>query len=168
MPVKRSQLWAGILSPPIALSGIGVAILINHSWWRLTENAISDLGRVGLPYNWVMNVPLFLSAILAIYYAFGLLNYLDTPLSKSGIVLFILGLIFLAGIAAFPEGTDPHYYVSWGFFICGSLGFLITGLGISIEKNKRFGVFTVVLFTTEVLLVKWHFRCLTALPLRSS
>ncbi|AEK71984.1 membrane protein, conserved [Thermococcus sp. 4557] len=156
--MKKSQLWAGILSPPIALGGIGVAIIINRSWWRLTDNAISDLGKVGLPYSWVMNVPLFISAVLAIYYAVGLFKEITNPVSKLGIGVFIIGLAFLAGIAVFPEGTEPHYHVSWGFFLAGSVGFLIAGASLWLEGRGRFGAFTVLLFTAEVLLARWAFK----------
>jgi len=156
--MKKSQLWAGILSPPLALGGIGVAIIIHRSWWRLTDNAISDLGKVGLPYNWVMNVPLFISAILAIYYAVDLFNELKNTVSKIGIGVFITALFFLVGIAIFPEGTKPHYAVSWGFFLAGSVGFLITGIGLWLEGQRKFGAFTVLLFIVEVLLARWAFN----------
>ncbi|NJE01444.1 DUF998 domain-containing protein [Thermococcus sp. JdF3] len=155
--MKKSQLLAGILSPPIALGGIGAAILINRSWWSLTDNAISDLGKVGLPHSWVMNVPLLISAILTIYYALDLLGEMKNLVSRLGVLVFILGLFFLAGIAVFPEGTEPHYHVSWGFFAAGSLGFLMAGAGMWFEGNRRFGIFTVLLFAVEVLLARWAF-----------
>ncbi|WP_367884320.1 hypothetical protein [Thermococcus sp. JCM 11816] len=47
--MKRSQLWAGLIAPLVAYSGILTAIYVNRSWWRLTDNAISDLGKLGLP-----------------------------------------------------------------------------------------------------------------------
>jgi len=156
--MRKNQLWAGIASPIIALSGIAVAIIINRSWWSLTDNAISDLGKVGLPHSWVMNVPLLISAILAIYYALGLLKEMKNPVSKLGVLVFILGLFFLAGIAIFPEGTGPHYEVSWGFFLAGSIGFLIAGVGIGFEGDKKFGIFTVIVFTIEAVLTKWAFN----------
>ncbi|ASI98628.1 DUF998 domain-containing protein [Thermococcus celer] len=155
--MRKDQLLAGILSPLIALTGIGAAIAINRSWWRLTDNAISDLGRVGLQYNWVMNVPLLITALLAIYYATGLLKEFKNPVTRVGVGIFILGLVFLAGIALFPEGTEPHYWVSWGFFIAGSVGFLIAGIGLWMEGLGKFGLFTVLLFTAEVILAKWAF-----------
>ncbi|WP_297436340.1 DUF998 domain-containing protein [Thermococcus sp.] len=163
--MKRSQLWAGILSPPIALGGIGVAILINRPWWRLTDNAISDLGKVGLPYNWVMNVPLFISAILAIYYAAGLFGEVKNRVFRLGIALFMIGLAFLAGVALFPEGTEPHYHVSWGFFLAGSVGYLIAGAGLWPEGLRKFGAFTTLLFTAEVLLARWAFEIFTGVAI---
>ncbi|CAD5244510.1 DUF998 domain-containing protein [Thermococcus camini] len=156
--MKRGQLWAGILSPQVALGGIGIAIMINRSWWKLTDNAISDLGKVGLPYNWVMNVPLFISAVLAIYYAAGLFGEVKNRVFRLGIALFVIGLVFLAGVALFPEGTGPHYHVSWGFFLAGSIGYLIAGAGLWLEGLRKFGAFTVLLFTAEVLLARWTFR----------
>ncbi|NJE76865.1 DUF998 domain-containing protein [Thermococcus sp. ES12] len=155
--MRKSQLWAGITSPIIALSGIAAAIIINRSWWSLTDNAISDLGKVGLPHSWVMNVPLLISAILAIYYVMGLFKEVKNPISKLGVGVFMLGLFFLAGIAVFPEGTGPHYEVSWGFFAAGSLGFLMAGAGMWFEGDRRFGIFTVLLFAIEVLLARWAF-----------
>ncbi|NJE31439.1 DUF998 domain-containing protein [Thermococcus sp. 18S1] len=163
--MKKSQPWAGILSPPIALGGIGAAIIINRSWWRLTDNAISDLGKVGLPYSGVMNVPLFISAVLAIYYAVGLFREVKNPLSKLGIGVFIIGLAFLAGIAVFPEGTEPHYHVSWGFFLAGSVGYLIAGAGLWLEGLRKFGAFTALLFTAEVLLARWAFETFTGVAI---
>ncbi|WP_258084118.1 DUF998 domain-containing protein [Thermococcus thermotolerans] len=163
--MKRSQLWAGILSPLISLGGIGAAIMINRPWWRLTDNAISDLGKVGLPYNWVMNVPLFISAILAIYYAVGLFGEVKNTVFRLGIAVFIIGLAFLAGVAIFPEGTGPHYHVSWGFFLAGSLGFLIAGAGLWLEGMRKFGAFTALLFTAEVLLARWAFETFTGVAI---
>ncbi|WP_297552281.1 DUF998 domain-containing protein, partial [Thermococcus sp.] len=125
--MRKSQLLAGIFAPIVALTGIGTAILINRSWWRLTDNAISDLGKLGLPHNWVLNVSLIVSAIMAIYYAVGLVGEVSNTIEKLGVGVLIVGLAFLALIGLFPEGTSPHYYVSWGFFVFSSLGFLITG-----------------------------------------
>ena len=153
--MKKSQLYAGILAPVVALAGIGVGVFLNRSWWHLTENAISDLGRLGLRYNWVLNVSLVISAVLAIYYAIGLLGEVKNLIEKAGIVIFIVGLGFLALIGIFPEGTSPHYYVSWGFFVFSSLGLLIAGIGIGLSGEKGLAVFTVALFITGWVLATW-------------
>ena len=155
--MRKSQFWAGVISPLIALSGIGTAIQINRSWWRITENAISDLGRVGLPNNWVLNVSLILTALLGGYYVTGLFPILKNGLEKAGVAVFSLGLVSLALIGLFPEGTSPHYTVSWGFFIFASLGYLIAGIGFWIEGHRNIGIFTVSLFVVEVVLAKWAF-----------
>ncbi len=153
--MRKGQLLAGILAPQIALAGIGTAIFINRSWWRLTDNAISDLGRLGLPNNWVLNVSLIVSALLAIYYAVGLIGEANNTVERTGTGIFILGLIFLALIGLFPEGTSPHYYVSWGFFVFSSLGFLVTGVGMGLSGEKGLAVFSIVLFTVGWTLALW-------------
>jgi len=156
--MRRDQLYAGLLAPVIALTGIGVAISINRSWWSLTENAISDLGKVGLPNNWVLNTSLVLASILGIYYALGLFRDVKNPVERAGIGLFTLGLVFLAMIGLFPEGTSPHYYVSWAFFILASSGFLVAGIGMGFKGEKKMALFTASLFLTGWILAIWAKR----------
>lgn len=153
--MKKSQFYAGFLAPLVAFSGIGAAAYINRSWWRITENAISDLGRVGLPSNWVLNVSLITTAALAIYYAIGLFTLLRNDVEKAGIAIFILGLAFLALIGLFPEGTSPHFTVSWGFFVITSIGLLVTGLGMGLSERKGLTAFTVIIFVLGWALGLW-------------
>ena len=155
--MRRDQLYAGVVAPLIGFFGMGTAAYINRSWWSVTDNAISDLGKVGLPYNWVLNVSLVLTALLGVYYTAGLFPLLKNSVEKAGIAVFSLGLVFLALIGLFPEGTSPHYTVSWGFFIFGSIGYLTAGLGIWLEGNRGIGILTVSLFIVEVALAKWAF-----------
>ncbi|AHF80471.1 DUF998 domain-containing protein [Thermococcus paralvinellae] len=158
MPMRKSQQLAGLCAPFIGLGGIFTAIFIHRSWWSLTENAISDLGKVGLPYNWVMNVPIVVAAVLGIYYALGLFKEAKHPTIKLGIGIFILGLVFLAGIGIFPEGTSPHYYVSWGFFITASLGIMVAGIGLYLEGEKQLGIITVIIFVLSWIFGFWAMR----------
>ncbi|WP_297518152.1 DUF998 domain-containing protein [Thermococcus sp.] len=159
--MRKSQLYSGFLGPLVAFVGIWTAAYINRSWWRITENAISDLGRVGLPNNWVLNISLITTAVLIIYYAIGLFALLRNGVEKAGVVIFVLGLVFLALIGLFPEGTSPHYYVSWAFFITAGFGFLIAGVGALSSGKRAFGWFSAVLFVTGWVLAIWakgHFR----------
>ena len=153
--MNRSQLYAGFLAPLVAISGIGAAAYINRSWWSIMDNAISDLGRVGLPSSWVLNVSLALTALLGVYYTVGLFSLLKNGVERAGVAVFFIGLVFLALIGLFPEGTSPHYTVSWGFFIFASFGYLTAGLGFWMEGRRDIGVLTVSLFVIEVVLAKW-------------
>lgn len=105
--MKRSQLWAGLIAPLVAYSGILTAIYVNRSWWRLTDNAISDLGKLGLPNNWLLNVPLVITAVLAIYYALGVLDMARNSVEKAGIWVLIAGFVFLALIGIFQREHRP-------------------------------------------------------------
>ncbi|ACS34364.1 DUF998 domain-containing protein [Thermococcus gammatolerans] len=159
--MERSQLIAGILSPIVGPGGVFAAILIHRSWWRVTENAISDLGKIGLSYNWVMNLGLIISASLGLYYISGLWKELKGALQRMGVVVFAIGLIFLAGIGLFPEGTGPHYYVSWGFFVACSIGMLLIGIGLYFQGEKTLGLLAFAIFTVGWILALWaksHFR----------
>ncbi|MBP1912958.1 putative membrane protein [Thermococcus stetteri] len=156
--MRKSQLWAGLIAPLVAYSGILTAIYVNRSWWRLTDNAISDLGKLGLPHNWLLNVPLVITAVLAIYYASGLLGTAGNSVEKAGIWILIVGFVFLALIGLFPEGTSPHYYVSWGFFLTASFGLLIAGVGMGISGDRKMLYFTVVLFVLAWILALWAMR----------
>ncbi|WP_297417668.1 DUF998 domain-containing protein [Thermococcus sp.] len=153
--MRKSQLYSGFLGPLVAFVGIWTAAYINRSWWRITENAISDLGRVGLPNNWVLNISLITTAVLIIYYAIGLFALLRNGVEKAGVVIFVLGLVFLALIGFFPEGTSPHYYVSWAFFVTTSVGLLVAGLGMGLSGRRGLATFTVVIFTLGWILGLW-------------
>ncbi|WP_010477326.1 DUF998 domain-containing protein [Thermococcus zilligii] len=156
--MRNSHLLAGILAPIVGLGGVFAAIAINRSWWRLTENAISDMGRVGLKYNWVMNASLVLAALLGIYYATWLIKRSRNALERAGIVIFAIGLAFLAAIGIFPEGTSPHHYVSWAFFLTASLGLLIAGAGMGIAGNREILYSTIAIFALAWILALWAMR----------
>ncbi len=159
--MERKHKMAGILAPIVGLGGVFVAILIHRSWWRPTENAISDLGRVDLSYNWVLNISLVIAAVLALYYLHGLWEEFKGPIQKIGATIFAAGLLSLAGIGVFPEGMGPHYYVSWGFFVACSIGMLLIGIGFYVQGERTFGLFTFAIFTVGWILALWaksHFR----------
>ncbi len=159
--MKKSKLYAGLLAPLVAFTGIWVAAHINRSWWTLTNNAISDLGKLGLPYNWILNGSLVATAILGIYYATGLLGDAKNQVERTGIWIFVVALVFLGLIGLFPEGTSPHYYVSWAFFLISALGIAVTGVGFLISGEKKLCGFTLMLLAIGVPLAFWakgHFQ----------
>ncbi|ASJ02376.1 hypothetical protein A3L09_03470 [Thermococcus profundus] len=156
--MRKSQLQAGLVAPLVAYSGILTAIYVNRSWWKLTDNAISDLGKVGLSNKWLLNVPLVVTAALAIYYAAGLLETARNSIEKAGTGMLIAGFAFLALIGIFPEGTSPHYYVSWCFFLTAGFGFLIAGVGMGLAGERGMLYFTVALFVLAWILSVWAMR----------
>ncbi len=153
--MKKSHLYAGFLAPIVAFTGIVIAAYINHSWWTITDNAISDLGKLGLPHNWILDVSLITAGILGIYYATGLLEETKNRLESTGTWIFIVGLAFLATIGLFPEGTPPHYYVSWAFFLISATGIAVTGSGFLLSGRKELGLFTYALLAIGVPLAFW-------------
>ncbi len=154
--MERSRLAAGVLAPVVAMGGIGVAAYINRSWWHLTENAISDLGKVGLAHNYVLNVSFVVASALMIYSLTGWKT--KGRVERAGLIIFGIGIAFLALIGIFPEGTAPHYYVSWLFFLISSIGLLIAGIGMEISGREGMGVFSIALFVTLWGIAIWAMK----------
>ncbi|OYT59902.1 hypothetical protein B6U71_01875 [Euryarchaeota archaeon ex4484_178] len=154
--MERKYIYSGIISPLIGFLFIGIAIYLNSSWWKLTDNAISDLGNIyheWVNYPWVLSVGLIIAGSGMAYFAHGLQREFS-GLARYGAFILYVGMIFLALIGVFPEGTPPHWYVSWLFFLISSFGMLITGLGL-IKKNMGFGIFSIVLFILGWILASW-------------
>jgi len=165
--MKKSQIYAALLSPWIGIVGILIAIYLNSSWWALTDNAISDLGNIKRPWvnhPYVLNTTLMIAGACITYFLIFLFMELKSKIAKAGAGIFILGAISLFLIGVFPEeasilGFEPHYYVSWGFFFLGSLGMLIIGISALLERETRhFGVFTVLLYIMGWIIVELQFR----------
>ncbi len=141
---------AGVLSPITAFMSIGLAIL-THPWFSFQNNAISDLGRVGLEGNYILNCGFIVSGLLGLLFAYGLVKSQKRRLGKIGGVVFGLGIFSLFLIGTFPEGTAPHFYVSLGFFLLSSFGMLLKGID-ELRENRIFGIFTIALFSLGWLL----------------
>ncbi|CAB49163.1 DUF998 domain-containing protein [Pyrococcus abyssi] len=142
----------GILGPIIALAGVVFAYLLNRDWWSITENAISDLGRVGLPNNWVMNCGLIIGGLLLLGYGAWRLKKSKNP----GWAIYVVGSVFLVLIGVFPEGTEWHYEVSWGFFVSMFAAMLI--ISISILKKSRLGFLGLAVFCVSLPLALFSLK----------
>ncbi|MFA4663431.1 DUF998 domain-containing protein [Pyrococcus kukulkanii] len=142
------------IGPVISVGGVLLSYLIHRDWWRITENAISDLGKVGLPYNWVMNASLIIGALLLIIFSASMIVKREKLQWKVSFSLYLLGMIFLALVGIFPEGTSPHYEVSWGFFIFTFLAVLATSISLLLEGDKT-GVLGIIIFAIGVPLSLW-------------
>ncbi len=162
----RYPIYAALLAPWVGLIGILIAISLNP-WWSLTDNAISDLGNIKRPwvsYPYVLNTALMLAGALIIYFLQWLILHLRDSLAKFGTFIFLLGSISLFLIGVFPEeaeifGVEPHYYVSWGFFLLASFGMLIIGIAaLRIKESRGFGAFSVLLFLLSWLLASFFLR----------
>jgi len=154
--VDKSRLVAGTLGPIVAMTGIGTAAYINRSWWHFTENAISDLGKVGLPRNYVLNVSFVIASALMLYCISGWKT--RNVVERTGVVIFGIGVAFLALIGIFPEGTPPHHAISWAFFIVSSVGLVVAGVGMELSGDSGMGVFSVSLFAALWGIAVWAMK----------
>ncbi len=155
----RSYRLSGLLSPVVSLIGIPLAIYFNRSWFSLTDNAISDLGNIYHPWvshPYVLSITLIFSALLGMHYILGLMRGWRNKVSRVGGGVMFFCMLSLLHIGVFPEGTWPHYYVSWGFFLLGSFGMFIIGIAALFKREARkFGIITIFIFLIAWLLAIW-------------
>ncbi|MCK4364472.1 MAG: DUF998 domain-containing protein [Thermoplasmatales archaeon] len=111
------------------------------SW---TENAISDLGRIGYGTSY-FNFGLIIIGILLLVFSIGLNLALKTQ--RVGPTVFALSAIYLVGVGIYPLPTSEHIDLSGLFFIAFTFGFLV--FGIKNYKNqvdflKKMGGFALI------------------------
>ena len=111
------------------------------SW---TENAISDLGRIGYGTSY-FNYGLIIIGILLLIFSIGL--NLTLKDQRVGPTVFALSAIYLVGVGFYPLPTSEHIGLSGLFFIAFTFGFLV--FGIKNYKNqvdflKKMGVFALI------------------------
>ncbi len=142
----------GIFGPIVAFSGVLVSIFINRSWWSFTNNAISDMGRLGQPNNYVLDLSLIVGGALMFYFAISIRRNMPNIISYIGEYLFVISLFFLILIGAFPEGTYMHGIVSRAFFYLGTVALLIMGSGLIMGKEVHYGLTIVLTMIIAVIL----------------
>lgn len=149
--------YSGLLAFVIAYVFIFVSILINP-WFNLFKNALSDLGRLGLENSYVFNTGLILAALTAFTYIPSLLNFFKSRVGYMSVGVFFVALLHLLLIGVFPEGTEPHGFVSYEFFALMTLSLLMIGISLITEKLSRYGLFFLAIFILSVsgsFLIKW-------------
>lgn len=143
-------------SLPIKISGFcGVALQIftilfilrsiaqveGFSW---TENAISDLGKIGYGSSY-FNYGLIIIGILLLIFSIGLNLYLKNQ--RVGPTVFAISAIYLVGVGVYPLPTPEHIDLSGLFFIAFAFGFLVFGLNNYKNQDnflKKMGIFALI------------------------
>lgn len=138
----------GILAPPIAFAAIVSSILI-HPWFRWADNALSDLGALKTPYNFVFNSGLIAAGLLFLIFLSGFRRQVNRWLGRVGIIFWYASAISLILIGIFPSGTSPHQTVSEAFYGLGFLAFLTLGIDQLRERSER--VFGALVLSVMVL-----------------
>jgi|Deesub1362A_J573_1020465.scaffolds.fasta_scaffold00018_213 hypothetical membrane protein len=154
-PIKTSGA-CGILAPFIALSSISLSIYL-HPWFRWADNALSDLGAIGVPYNFIFNLGLILTGILGVIFTFGLATLISRKMWILGVGFFGAGMVSLAFIGVFPEGIFLHKHVSIAFYLLSLIGMILMGADLLRVRSERvWGLFVlsiVILALTAITLL---------------
>ncbi len=139
----KGYVLTGFIGPAIAIIGIVIAIVLNSNWWSIENNAISDMGRPGLKYWYVLDISLLGAGIVLFHSVWFVKDHMHNDIEKYAIYFFLISAILLSLIGVFPEGTGIHWIISVSFFILGSLSLLGVGIGMAI--NGEYGGLWIVL-----------------------
>ena len=143
-----------------------IVSVIFNPWFRVTGNALSDLGGGNMALNghpapaypYIYNVGLMIEAIFIATLASLFLSKSKHKVENAGISFFIISALFLALIGIYHEGTYPHDFVSIWFFILASISYATIGISLIINK-MRFGIpITVTIILSWILysLIPWQ------------
>ncbi|MEM3671397.1 MAG: DUF998 domain-containing protein [Thermoprotei archaeon] len=165
----RSRVRIATLFAVAAMVAAWLTILVSallNPWFRVTANALSDLGGGNLVLNGhpaptdplVYNVGLMVTGVLIAVFCSLCVNVAENRLEIVGLSFFTISALFLALIGIYHEGTYPHDFVSIWFFILSSISYATIGVSL-IPRSGRLGVTLLVLLALSWLIyaaVKWQ------------
>ncbi len=149
--------YLGIISYVIGVGTIGTAVAINP-WFNVWTDALSDMGRVGLSTAWVFNMGLMLAAVVGMAYVVCLIKVFRNSLAHlaAGVYLVAAANLFLVG--AFPEGTKPHWTVSYEFFSLMLFTYLLNAPALWLEGLRKHAAINLALFALGLggsVIINW-------------
>ncbi len=147
----------GLAGIAVAWIVIFVAAMLNP-WFVFTRNAFSDLGAPGATAPWFFNDGMMLTGTLICIYSWSLVVFSGNRTETTGSVFFLVAGFFLIMIGFFHEGTYPHLFVSYWFFVQSLLAILAWGAGLVFDRRKRTGLVLLLLgavSTIVAVLVPW-------------
>ena len=106
----------------------------------MAKNALSDLGAVGRENAWIFNSGLILAGTIAALYSIYLITSARGKLEILASTIFLMSSIHLILIGAFPEGTYPHLFVSYWFFLSAGIAVLLFGVSMLVKRDLAFGI----------------------------
>ncbi|MEA1992982.1 MAG: DUF998 domain-containing protein [Euryarchaeota archaeon] len=138
--MDRKYALFGFLTPLTAFVFIATTVYIHD--FQFTGNALSDMGQVGGEKNYIFNMGLILTGIFGFVFALFLYSKVKKYEKGAGLA-FMASTLFLICIGLFPEGTDPHYAFSVGFYLLASISIFLFGI-IILKRKRKIGVFSIV------------------------
>ena len=92
--LKLLMCFSGLIALATGLLTIILAISMNP-WFSLERNALSDLGALGIPNNYVFNTGLMITSIFMLTYSIYLVSIINNKIGIIGSSLLILAYIHL-------------------------------------------------------------------------
>ncbi len=149
--------YGGLLSFAVSYIFIAWSVSVNP-WFSLFRNALSDLGRVGLDTAYIFNTGLVLAALISLTYLPCLLAFFNSRIGHMTVGVFLVAVFHLLLIGVFPEGTSPHGFVSYEFFVLMTVTMFLAGVSLIVEGVPKYGFLLVLIFVLSLLgsiIVKW-------------
>jgi len=144
MSPPRVLRYFGVLALAVGWITIILAISINP-WFSLAKNALSDLGAVGRENAWIFNSGLILAGTIAALYSIYLITSARSKLEILASTIFLMSSIHLIMIGAFPEGTYPHLFVSYWFFLSAGVAVLLFGTAMLVKRDLALGTSLIII-----------------------
>ncbi len=138
----KTSLSLGILGVCWTFVGIATSIAVHPKWWW-THNALSDLGAIWAKMNYLYNSTMIVGGALGAIGSYGITKRARNVLGISSGILLGLSFIWLLLIGVFPEGTSPHFTLSWAFFLTGFVAIILYGFSAIIADEPKYGIFSV-------------------------
>lgn len=135
---------SGLISVTAGWITIIASIAVNP-WFSIFRNALSDLGNISLETRHVFNIGIFIASVFGILYSIYLIACLKSRLGVVSSSIFLVGAVHLTLISLFPEGTYPHRFVSYEFFILAGVAVLLMGFSLLIEGGRMWGLFSTLI-----------------------
>ena len=133
----------GVFTPAVAFTFIALSIESNpqFSW---TNNALSDLGIIPDVTSTLFNFSLYVSGLMALWFAIGLYSYLNkNVIGKIGAIIFAGASLALEGIGWAPENIHPlHYIFSVAFFSLMPIALLVIAVYFLSTRENNPAIFT--------------------------
>ncbi len=149
--------WLGIATIISSLLTILLSITLNP-WFDLFNDALSDMGRVGLDTAYIFNSGLAITSLLGMGHAYCLAHTFRNRLGVFSAGVYWVCASLLLFVAVFPEGTRLHWIISYGFFLLMDVALVLFGFALWSNGLKVHGAASVILSFTALLgsvLIKW-------------
>lgn len=130
--------YTGIAGIACAWAIIGTSVALNP-WFVLTRNAFSDLGADSATDPWLFNYGMIGIGALICVYSWTLAFRARNRTQVAGGTLFLTAGFFLMLIGYFHEGTYPHLFISYWFFVQSALAIIAWGLGLLLSGERKEG-----------------------------
>ncbi|MFQ1020488.1 DUF998 domain-containing protein [Tardisphaera saccharovorans] len=130
---------ATVLLPWLSIAS---SMAVNR-WFNPLEGAFSDLGSATVIDPWIFNYGLVISALFVAAFSLALMRMSRNRLETAGGAFLLVAALFLAMIGIFHEGTYPHDFVSYWFFVQADLAVGAIGAGRVLARERGKGSFLI-------------------------